>query len=68
MKEPSSAASRPLEGLTIVVTGSRRATEQSALVMNMGGSPYVVPTVGISLPSDDSEIEPLLRVQSGLPA
>ncbi|HUK74457.1 MAG TPA: uroporphyrinogen-III synthase [Nitrososphaerales archaeon] len=61
MKEQSSAASRPLEGLTIVVTGSRRASEQSALVTNLGGTPYVVPTVGISIPSDDSEIEPFLR-------
>ncbi|HEV2389493.1 MAG TPA: uroporphyrinogen-III synthase, partial [Nitrososphaerales archaeon] len=61
MREPSSPASRPLEGLTIVVTGSRRAPEQSALVTNLGGIPYVVPTVGISIPSDDSEIEPFLR-------
>jgi len=61
LKEPSSAASRPLEGLTIVVTGSRRAPEQSALVTNLGGIPYVVPTVGISIPSDDSEIEPFLK-------
>jgi uroporphyrinogen-III synthase len=67
LKEPSSAASRPLEGLTIVVTGSRRAPEQSALVTNMGGSPYVVPTVGISIPSDDSEIEPFLRELVGHP-
>jgi len=67
LKEPSSAASLPLEGLTIVVTGSRRATEQSALVTNLGGSPYVVPTVGISIPSDDSEIEPFLRELAGPP-
>jgi len=56
-----SAAPRPLEGMTIVVTGSRRATEQSALVSNLGGVPYVVPTVGISLPVDDGDIEPFLR-------
>jgi uroporphyrinogen-III synthase len=61
LKEQSSAASRPLEGLTIVVTGSRRAPELSALVSNLGGTPYVVPTVGISIPSDDSEIEPFLK-------
>jgi uroporphyrinogen-III synthase len=60
LKEPS-AASLPLAGLTIVVTGSRRAPEQSALVTNLGGIPYVVPTVGISIPRDDSEIEPFLR-------
>ena len=47
--------------MTIVITGSRRAAEQSALVTNLGGTPYVVPTVGISLPRDDSEIEPFLR-------
>ena len=45
----------------MVVTGSRRAPEQSALVTNLGGTPYVVPTVGISLPRDDSEIEPFLK-------
>ncbi len=67
MKEPSSAASLPLEGLTIVVTGSRRAPEQSALVTNLGGTPYVVPTVGISIPRDDSEIEPFLRELVGSP-
>jgi uroporphyrinogen-III synthase len=61
LKEQASAASRPLEGLTIVVTGSRRAQEQAALVTNMGGIPYVVPTVGISIPNDDSEIEPFLK-------
>jgi uroporphyrinogen-III synthase len=54
-------ATKPLEGLTIVVTGSRRAGEQSALVSNMGGVPYVVPTVGISLPATDSEVEPFLK-------
>jgi len=61
LKGSSTAASLPLDGLTIVVTGSRRAPEQSALVTNLGGIPYVVPTVGISIPSDDSEIEPFLR-------
>jgi len=61
LKEPSSAASLPLEGLTIVVTGSRRASEQASLVTNLGGIPYVVPTVGISIPTDDSEIDPFLR-------
>jgi uroporphyrinogen-III synthase len=61
LKEAPSAAPKPLEGLTIVVTGSRRATEQSVLVSNLGGTPYVVPTVGISLPADDSEIEPFLK-------
>jgi uroporphyrinogen-III synthase len=47
--------------MTIVVTGSRRATEQSALISNFGGEPYIVPTVGITVPADDAEVEPLLR-------
>jgi uroporphyrinogen-III synthase len=67
LKEPSPAASLPLVGLTIVVTGSRRAPEQSALVKNLGGIPYVVPTVGISIPKDDSEIEPFLKELVGPP-
>lgn len=54
-------ADAPLRGVTVVITGSRRATEQSALVSNLGGTPYVVPTVGISLPAGDDEIEPFLR-------
>lgn len=60
----ASTPSRPLEGLTVVVTASRRAAEQSALVSNLGGLPYVVPTVGISLPVSDSEVEPFLRTLS----
>jgi len=47
--------------MTIVITGSRRAPEQAALVENLGGVPRIVPTVGIGLPRDDSEIEPFLR-------
>lgn len=49
----------------MVITGSRRAAEQSALVANFGGTPYVVPTVGISMPRDDSEIESFLRRLTG---
>lgn len=49
--------SRPLSGRTVVVTGSRRAPEQSALVSSLGGTPFLVPTVGISVPADSSEIE-----------
>ncbi len=52
---------RPLEGLTVVITGSRRAVEQSALVSKLGGTPYTVPTVGIGLSADDSEVEPFLK-------
>jgi uroporphyrinogen-III synthase len=61
LTDATPAAPRPLEGLTIVVTGSRRAAELSTLVSNLGGTPYVVPTVGISIPADDGEIEPFLR-------
>ncbi len=54
-------ASRPLEGLTVVITASRRAAELASLVSNMGGSPYVVPTVGISPIPDDEEAERFLK-------
>lgn len=43
------ATRHPLEGRTVVITASRRATEQATVVSKLGGSPYVVPTVGISL-------------------
>jgi len=46
--------------MTVVVTGSRRAAEQSMLVTNLGGEPYVVPTVGISIPASDDEVKPFL--------
>jgi len=36
-----------LNGLTVAVTGSRRASELAHLISNMGGIPYVAPTVGI---------------------
>ena len=36
-----------LTGLTVAVTGSRRASELAALISNHGGTPYVAPTVGI---------------------
>jgi len=57
----ASAGARPLEGLTVVVTGSRRASELAKLVSNFGGTPYVVPTVGIAPTADDSEVGPFLR-------
>ena len=52
---------RPLEGRTIVITASRRASEQASLVSRLGGSAYVVPTVGISLAPDDGGVEKFLR-------
>ena len=36
-----------LTGLTIAITGSRRGSELSRIVKNLGGRPYVAPTVGI---------------------
>jgi len=38
-----------LAGLRIVVTGSRRATELARLIMNLGGIPHIVPTIGIEI-------------------
>jgi uroporphyrinogen-III synthase len=38
-----------LAGLRIVVTGSRRATELARLIMNFGGIPHIVPTIGIQI-------------------
>jgi uroporphyrinogen-III synthase len=50
--------STDLKGLKVAVTGSRRATELAHLVSSHGGSPYVVPTVGIeSNGALDSEVE-----------
>ncbi len=50
-----------LDGLRVVVTASRRAAELSSLIAKMGGEPIVVPTVGITVPTADGEIEPFLR-------
>jgi len=36
-----------LRGLTIAITGSRRASELAKIVENLGGKPYIAPTVGI---------------------
>jgi uroporphyrinogen-III synthase len=51
-----------LEGLTVAVTGSRRASELAQLITNLGGVPYVAPTVGIEVrPDADRETEGLIR-------
>ena len=39
----------PLRGLTVAITGSRRASELAHLVLTFGGVPYVAPTVGIDV-------------------
>jgi uroporphyrinogen-III synthase len=36
-----------LTGLTIAITGSRRGSELARIVKNLGGRPYIAPTVGI---------------------
>ena len=41
-----------LKGLTVAVTGSRRASELARLISNFGGVPYVAPTVGIDVQED----------------
>ena len=41
----------PLNGLTIAITGSRRANELAHIVTSLGGKPYVVPTIAIQAPN-----------------
>ena len=41
----------PLDGLTIAITGSRRANELAHLVTSFGGKPYVAPTIAIQAPN-----------------
>lgn len=51
-----------LEGLTVAVTGSRRASELARLISNFGGTPYVAPTVGIEVVAEgDGEVEDFVR-------
>lgn len=45
-----------LQGLTVAVTGSRRASEQAELVSKFGGVPYVAPTVGIEV-QDEADVQ-----------
>ena len=53
---------RGLKGLTVAVTGSRRASELAQLITNFGGVPYVAPTVGIEVRDDvDLQTEELVR-------
>ncbi len=55
-----------LRGLTVAVTGSRRATEQAELISKFGGVPYVAPTVGIEIQEDtDLQTEELVRRMVG---
>jgi uroporphyrinogen-III synthase len=55
-----------LQGLTVAVTGSRRASELAQLITNLGGVPYVAPTVGIEIREDvDQQLEDLVRKMAG---
>src|SRR5271169_5160945 len=42
----------PLSGLTIAITGSRRANELAHIVTSLGGKPYVAPTIAIQAPAN----------------
>ncbi|MGZ8926564.1 MAG: uroporphyrinogen-III synthase, partial [Nitrososphaeraceae archaeon] len=44
-----------LAGLTVAITGSRRASELAHLVTSFGGRPYLAPTVGIEASQDISK-------------
>jgi len=57
----------PLKGLTIAITGSRRASELAHLITSLGGRPYLAPTIGIEVKQDVSkEVESFIgRVVDG---
>ena len=57
----------PLRGLTIAITGSRRAPELAHLITSLGGRPYLAPTIGIEIKQDASkEVESFIaRVVDG---
>src|SRR5665648_902296 len=44
-----------LKGLTVAITGSRRASELAHLVTSFGGRPYLAPTVGIEASQEISK-------------
>src|SRR5215216_7353347 len=44
-----------LAGLTVAITGSRRASELAHLITSFGGRPYLAPTVGIETRQDISK-------------
>jgi uroporphyrinogen-III synthase len=46
-----------LNGLTVAVTASRRASELAKLITAFGGRAYIAPTVGINLTTDFEEIK-----------
>lgn len=50
-----------LNGLTVAVTASRRASELAQLITAFGGKPYVAPTVGINTTLDVEEIKKFIN-------
>jgi uroporphyrinogen-III synthase len=44
-----------LSGMTIAVTGSRRANELSHIIRSFGGNPYIAPTIGIEITARSDE-------------
>jgi len=51
-----------LKGLTVAITGSRRASELAHLVSTFGGVPYVAPTVGIDVQEEEGlQVEGFVR-------
>lgn len=55
-----------LKGLTVAITGSRRASELAHLVSKFGGVPYVVPTVGIDVREETGlQVDGLVRAIVG---
>lgn len=51
-----------LRGLTVAITGSRRASELAELVGRFGGVPYVAPTVGIDVQKEaDLQVDLLVQ-------
>lgn len=46
-----------LNGLTVAVTASRRASELAKLITAFGGRAYIAPTVGINVTTDFEEIK-----------
>ncbi len=45
----------PLKGLTIGVTGSRRAKELAHLIISFGGIPYIAPTITIQVQNESTK-------------
>ncbi len=45
----------PLKGLTVAVTGSRRAKELAHLIISFGGIPYIAPTITIQVQSESTK-------------